>query len=92
MISGQLVALEALRFTPAGIPRVMAKLSHLSQQNEAGQLRKVACEISLLAFAEVADQLSQLTVGQQVKVTGFLAQQSYRSRQLVVHINDIILE
>jgi len=31
-------------------------------------------------------------VGQTVKVRGFLARQSMRSRQLVLHINDIILE
>jgi primosomal replication protein N len=45
-----------------------------------------------LAFAEVADKAARFAVGQNVKVRGFLAQQSIRSRQLVLHINDIILE
>jgi primosomal replication protein N len=40
----------------------------------------------------VAEKAAKFAVGQTVKVRGFLAQQSIRSRQLVLHINDIILE
>ncbi|MBI3221834.1 MAG: hypothetical protein HYZ46_01825 [Nitrosomonadales bacterium] len=62
VISGELIALDGLRYTPGGVARVALTLSHTSQQTEAN------------------------------KVRGFLAQQSSRSRQLVLHINDIILE
>ena len=67
-------------------------LSHRSQQSEANVERQVQCEVQALAFAEVAEKVARYAVGQQVKLRGFLAQQSIRSRQLVVHINDIILE
>lgn len=67
-------------------------LSHASQQTEANVLRQVQCEINALAFAEVAEKAVRFRLGQQVKVRGFLARQSSRSRQLVLHINDIILE
>jgi len=92
VISGELIALESLRYTPGGVARVVLTLSHSSQQPEANGLRQVRCEVSALAFAEAAEKAARFAVGQTVKVRGFLAQQSIRSRQLVLHINDIILE
>lgn len=68
------------------------RLHHISQQSEANGMRQVQCEVNALAFADVADKAARLAVGQVVRVRGFLAQQSMRSRQLVLHINDIILE
>ena len=92
VISGEIIALESLRYTPAGVARVALTLSHTSQQSEANVLRQVQCEVNALAFAEVADKAARFAVGQNVKVRGFLARQNIRSRQLVLHINDIILE
>ncbi len=81
-----------MRYTPAGVARVELTLSHSSQQSEANVLRQVQCEVNALAFAEVAEKAARFAVGQTVKVRGFLAQQGIRSRQLILHINDIILE
>ena len=92
VISGEIVALESKRYTPAGVARVALTLSHRSEQSEANVQRQVRCEVQALAFAELADRVAQFEIGQQVKVRGFLAQQGLRSRQLIVHINDIILE
>ena len=92
VISGELVALESLRYTPAGVARVALTLSHASQQFEANGPRQVQCEVNALAFAEMAEKVARFEVGQNVKVRGFLARQSIRSRQLILHINDIILE
>lgn len=92
VISGELIALEDLRYTPAGVARVALALRHTSQQSEANGTRQVQCEIEVLAFADVAEKVTKFAVGQQVKVKGFLAQRSLRNRQLILHINDIILE
>jgi primosomal replication protein N len=92
VVSGEIIALESMRYTPAGVARMALTLSHRSEQSEANVVRQVQCEIQALAFAEVADKVAKFAVGQQVKVRGFLAQQGIRSRQLIVHINDIILE
>ncbi|MDD2913764.1 MAG: primosomal replication protein N [Gallionella sp.] len=92
VISGEIIALESLRHTPGGVARVDLTLSHNSQQPEADGVRQVQCEIKALAFAGAAEKVARFAVGQSVKVRGFLAQQSIRSRQLVLHINDIILE
>ncbi len=67
-------------------------LRHQSNQSEAGSERKVQCEVDVVALAGSAEKAQAFTLGQTVKVKGFLAQRSMRSRQLVLHINDIILE
>ncbi len=80
VISGELIALDGLRYTPSGVARVALTLRHSSQQSEANGLRQVQCEVNALAFAEVAEKASRFAAGQTVKVRGFLAQQSMRSR------------
>ncbi|MGA7595646.1 MAG: primosomal replication protein N [Gallionella sp.] len=92
VISGELIALEGLRYTPAGVARVALTISQASRQFEANGLRQVQCEVNALAFAEVADKAARFAVGQNVILQGFLARQSIRSRQPILHINDIILE
>ena len=92
VIDGQLVELDSLRYTPAGVPRMEMKIRHASTRSEAGIQRQVQCEVPALALGEAAEQAALLKPGQQVKVEGFLAQRSMRSRQLVMHIDKIILE
>ena len=92
VISGKLIALDGVRYTPAGVARVALKLSHVSRQTEAGSDWQVQCEIDALAFAEVAEKAARFAAGQEVRIKGFLAPRSLRNRQLVLHINDIVLE
>ncbi|HKB61102.1 MAG TPA: primosomal replication protein N [Gallionellaceae bacterium] len=92
VIAGQLVELDTLRYTPAGVARLEMKIRHVSTQVEAGTERQVQCEITALALGEAARQAAPLQTGQQVKVQGFLAQRSMRSTQLVLHIEKIKLE
>jgi len=92
VIAGQLVELDSLRYTPAGVPRLAMKIRHASTQMEAGAERQVQCEVPALALGEVAEQVARWQTGQQVKVQGFLAQRSMRNTQLVLHIEKIKLE
>jgi primosomal replication protein N len=89
LIAGQLIELDAMRYTPAGIARIEMKIRHVSQQQEAGELRKVQCEITALALGEAAQKAARLQAGQQVKAEGFLAQRSLRNTQLILHIEYI---
>ncbi len=91
MIEGEVVELEGLRYTPAGLARVALKLRHASMQREAGIQRQVQCEIPALALGEMAQTVSRLQPGQQVRAEGFLAQRSLKIAQLVLHIDNIIL-
>ena len=75
-----------MRYTPAGIPVVSAKLLHSSQQSEAGIQRLVEFEISALAAGEISGRFSQAELGGSFQFTGFLARKSRNSKSLVFHI------
>jgi primosomal replication protein N len=87
-LSGELTAIEPLRYTPAGIPLLNFRLLHRSQQAEAGLKRQVECEVNGVAMAEVAVALSRLKPGQAVRVKGFLNRKNRLSAQLVFHATD----
>lgn len=89
MLSGKLIELDALRHTPAGIPVVNFRLSHASEQIEAGAKRTVQFELAGLAFEREARLMATAKPGMQVKVTGFLAGKSRDSKQLVLHATNI---
>ena len=85
----QVAEREMLRFTPAGIPIVAAKLSHSSQQLEAKVIRVVEFEVSALAVGEISGQFSQLELGQSYRFTGFMARKNRNSKSLIFHITAI---
>jgi len=89
VLSGNLIELGALRYTPAGIPVVNFRLSHASEQTEAGHVRAVECEVRAMAFEREARLMAAAKLGMQVTVTGFLAAKSRESKQLVLHATNI---
>ena len=90
-LSGVVVGLEPLRYTPAGIPLLSFVINHVSEVIEAGLKREVECEVSAVAMGDLAK--SNITLGTNINVAGFLAKRSAKSTQLVLHILKIeILE
>jgi primosomal replication protein N len=89
VISGEVIQIETLRYTPAGIPLLGFVLRHLSEQVEAGMKRRVECEINAILMGELAEKLQHIKVGTQLNVTGFIAKRSLKSTQLVLHINTL---
>ena len=87
LLSGVVIGLEPIRYTPAGIPLLSFVLQHASEQTEAGLKRKVECEVSAIAIGELAKTNIQL--GFSVKTKGFLAKRSAKSTQLVLHIDKL---
>lgn len=85
----EIVEREAMRYTPAGIPIINAKLRHASQQFEAGVHRLVEVEVSAIAAGGVAAQFEQLPLGMQHAFSGFLARKNRNSKTLVFHIIDM---
>ena len=79
---------EILRYTPAGIPMVSARLLHQSQQLEAGIVRMVEFEIAALAAGEISGRFSQAALGGVFQFDGFLARRNRNSKGLVFHIAD----
>ena len=92
VIDGELVELDDLRYTPAGLARVGLKIRHVSTQQEAGIARQIQCDIPAISLDVAALKASKLQLGQQVRVEGFLAQRSLRNTQLILHIVNINLK
>jgi primosomal replication protein N len=77
-----------MRYTPAGIPIVAAKLLHSSEQVEAGIPRLVEFEIAAQAAGEISGRFNQAQLGGTFRFKGFLARKNRNSRSLVFHIID----
>ena len=75
-----------MRYSPAGIPIVSAKLIHESEQVEAGISRRVEFEMAALAAGQIAQQLAQEKLGSELRFTGFLARKNRNSRSLIFHL------
>lgn len=87
MLKSEVVQIEPLRYTPAGIPLLSVLLRHVSDQVEAGMKRKVECELNAVILGDQA--LKSLKLGSHIVATGFLAKRSLKSTQLVMHINHL---
>ncbi|HSF71382.1 MAG TPA: primosomal replication protein N [Methylotenera sp.] len=86
-LSGVVIGLEAIRYTPAGIPLLNFVLQHISEQTEAGLKRKVECEVNAVVIGDIAK--SSIQIGDNIKAKGFLAKRSAKSTQLVFHIDKL---
>jgi primosomal replication protein N len=87
VLSGVVVALEPIRYTPAGLPLLSFIVSHVSEATEAGMKRKVECEVNAVAIGDAA--MSNIQIGANINVAGFLTKRSAKSTQLVLHIENI---
>ena len=88
-ISGEIIHLEPPRFTPAGIPIVEAVLLHRSTQTVGTSERRVECEITVQASAELAQRLGAIKVGTHVTLHGVLHHRSVNSRQLMLILSEL---
>jgi len=88
VIGGVLVASQALRYTPAGVPILAASLRHESEQAEAGQARRVECPLELVVVGEQAHRFAAIEPGSALKLAGFLAARHRHSPVLVLHVSE----
>lgn len=89
VLEARLVELHPLRRTPAGVPVVECLLAHRSRQWEAGVEREVSCELRAVAIGEVARLMAAAEPGTHLRVEGFIAARSLKSRSPVVHLNTV---
>ena len=87
VLSAGIAELEALRYTPAGIPALNLKLEHESELQEAGEGRQVKLVMKSVAFAAVAERLIQQGLGSKWRFQGFLASPR-NGKGVVFHIQD----
>ena len=77
-----------MRYSPAGIPIIAARLVHASEQVEAGISRRVEFELAALAAGQIAQQLEQAKLGATFSFRGFMARKNRNSKSLVFHLID----
>jgi primosomal replication protein N len=88
-LDARVAELLPLRRTPAGVPIASCVLAHESKQLEAGLARDVSVELKAVAVGDLAAVLTAASPGTALRVSGFLAAKSLRSRSPVVHLNKI---
>ena len=79
----------ALRYSPAGVPVIEFRLAHTSEQEEAGNKRRVECEMPCLAMGSAALLLAGTRPGEGLRVGGFMAAKSLKNRGAVLHVTCI---
>jgi primosomal replication protein N len=89
LISGALIQVDPLRYSPSGVPIAEAVISHRSTQSVADQARQVECDLTVQASGALAHRLAQYAIGAQVKLEGVLNRRSVNSRQLILILNRI---
>ncbi|WP_341459245.1 primosomal replication protein N [Oxalobacter formigenes] len=80
---------ESIRYTPAGIPVIAARLWHRSQQMESGTNRNVEFEMPAIAIGDISKEFEKLSSDSFYLFKGFMATKSAKSRSLVFHITGI---
>ncbi|MDD5029478.1 MAG: primosomal replication protein N [Rhodoferax sp.] len=90
-ISASILEIDALRYTPAGLPAVNGRLEHDSQMLEAGQVRQVKAVVKSVAFGSVAEQLARQDIGSNWNFKGFVATPR-GAKHVVFHIQEFVQE
>ncbi|MBI4995431.1 MAG: primosomal replication protein N [Rhodocyclales bacterium] len=88
-LSGDLRAKGPLRSTPAGVPVVEFVVGHVSEQEEAGMLRRVECEMNCVSMGAVAGLIGAAAPGARLAVVGFVTARSLKNRKPVLHVKSI---
>lgn len=87
-IAGTITYLASPRYTPAGLMIAEFKLSHCSNQQEAGIQRRIEFEFEAIAIAETAEKIICIGSGSYVEITGFIAKRNRLSNRLVLHVRN----
>ena len=80
--------LDALRYTPAGLPALNMRLEHESDIQEAGQTRKVKAVMKAVAFGAMAERLAKQAIGSVWRFNGFLATPR-NGKHVIFHIQEL---
>ena len=87
VLTACIAELDALRYTPAGLPALNLGLEHESTVQEAGQTRQVGAVVKAVAFGATAERLVKQAIGSGWRFQGFLATPR-NGKYLVFHIQE----
>ena len=87
VLTACIAELDALRYTPAGLPALNLRLEHESDVQEAGQTRQVKAVMKAVAFGAIAERLVKQAIGSAWRFNGFLATPR-NGKHVVFHIQE----
>ena len=87
VLTACIAELDALRYTPAGLPALNMRLEHESELQEAGQTRQVKAVMKAVAFGAIAERLVKQAIGSAWRFNGFLATPR-NGKHVVFHIQE----
>lgn len=87
VLTACIAELDALRYTPAGLPALNLQLEHESELQEAGQARQVKATMKTVAFGATAERLAKQAIGSAWRFEGFLAVPR-NGKHVVFHIQE----
>ena len=87
VLTACIAELDALRYTPAGLPALNMKLEHESEVQQAGQARQVKAAIKAVAFGAMAERLVKQVIGSTWRFHGFVASPR-NGKHVVFHIQE----
>lgn len=87
VLTACIAELDALRYTPAGLPALNIRLEHESDVQEAGQTRQVKATVKAVAFGAMAERLGKQALGSSWRFIGFLATPR-NGKYVVFHIQE----
>ena len=87
VLTACIAELDALRYTPAGLPALNLRLEHESELQEAGQTRQIKATMKAVAFGAMAERLVKQAIGSAWRFNGFLATPR-NGKHVVFHIQE----
>ena len=87
VLTADIAELDALRYTPAGLPALNLRLEHKSTALEVGQTRQIKATIKAVAFGATAERLVKQAIGSSWRFQGFLATPR-NGKHVVFHIQE----
>ena len=79
--------LQALRYTPVGLPALDFRLEHESVIQENGQIRQVKASVKAVALGAIAERVHKQPLGSTWRFSGFLATPR-NGKSVVFHIQE----
>ena len=91
ILTASLIAKDAIRYTPAGLPVIHCQLHHDGELSEANQVRQIRMNVEAVAIGEIHQELLTMDLGAEAVFEGFLTQKTLRNERLIFHITKITL-
>ncbi|MGB6105161.1 MAG: primosomal replication protein N [Pusillimonas sp.] len=86
VLTATAIEVKPLRYTPAGLPAVEITLSHESEVQEAGHMRRIELVLPAVALGDIALLLADTPLGAFLSIQGFIAPSRKGSNKVVLHI------